>query len=162
MVLVRMLAFVLLCVPVATVPAGAVIEPKQDSDTAGLARARALFDQASAMVDREDLTGAEPPLREAVEIQRKFAPGSIDLAKSLTALGNVMRARFDLKGAEPLLRAYRAVFLGEPEKSIASWSDVTGSTKWPIILLLGFLLFAGFVPSYFLAFITPTIEALLR
>jgi NADH-quinone oxidoreductase subunit M len=61
-----------------------------------------------------------------------------------------------------MLRSYRAVVLGEPEKSIASWSDVTGSARWPILLLLGFLLFAGFAPSYFLAYITPTIEALLR
>ncbi len=61
-----------------------------------------------------------------------------------------------------MLRSYRAVFLGEPGKSLASWSDVTGTARWPILLLLGFLLLAGFVPSYFLAFITPTIEALLR
>lgn len=61
-----------------------------------------------------------------------------------------------------MLRAYRAVFFGEPEKSIAGWKDVTGSVRWPVFLLLGFLLFAGFAPSYFLAYITPTIEALLR
>ena len=112
MVLVRMLAFVLLCVPVATAPLESLSETRQDSDSAGRARAKALFDQASTRIDAEDLTGAEPLLREAVEIQRKLAPGSIDLAKSLTSLGNVMRARFDLKGAEPLLR--EAVAILEP------------------------------------------------
>ena len=122
MVLVRMLAFVLLCLPVAAAPLNGPRDPgddrspiqtRQDSDTAALARARALFDQASTRIDAEDLAGAEPLLREAVEIQRKLAPGSIDLARSLSALGNVIRARFDLKSAEPLLR--EAVAILEPQ-----------------------------------------------
>jgi CHAT domain-containing protein/Tfp pilus assembly protein PilF len=111
-VLVRMLAFVVLCVPVTTAPHGSTIETRQDRDTSDLARARALFDEASSRIDAEDMAGAEPLLREAVEIQRKLAPGTIDLGKSLTALGNVIRARFDLKGAEPLLR--EAVAILEP------------------------------------------------
>jgi CHAT domain-containing protein/Tfp pilus assembly protein PilF len=117
-----MLAFVLFWLPVAAAPLNgprdtgddrSPIQTRQNSDTAALARARALFDQASTRIDAEDLAGAEPLLREAVEIQRKLAPGSIDLARSLSALGNVIRARFDLKSAEPLLR--EAVAILEPQ-----------------------------------------------
>ena len=107
-----MLTLLLLCVPVGpaslnlprVAAAEAVIEMRQDSDAGDLARAKALFDQASSRIDAEDLTAAEPLLRDAVAIQRKRAPGSVALAKSLSALGNVTRARFDLKTAEPLLR----------------------------------------------------------
>lgn len=69
-----------------------------------LVEAKALFDEASRRLDREDLTGAEPLLKQAVEIQRRLAPGSVALARSLTALGNVIRARSDFAGAAPLLR----------------------------------------------------------
>jgi NADH-quinone oxidoreductase subunit M len=61
-----------------------------------------------------------------------------------------------------MLRAYRAVFFGEPQKSVASWVNPTRAALWPVILLLAVLLVAGFVPNYFLSFIRPTIEALLR
>jgi CHAT domain-containing protein/Tfp pilus assembly protein PilF len=63
-----------------------------------------LFDQASVWIGRENLAAAEPLLRDAVDIQRRLAPDSVVLGRSLTALGNVIRARGDLGGAEPLLR----------------------------------------------------------
>ena len=82
----------------------AVFATPQRGDGQTLAAAKALFDTASVRLAREDLSGAEPLLKEAVEIQRSLAPDSIDLARSLTALGNVVRARFDLTAAAPLLR----------------------------------------------------------
>ena len=104
MVLVRMLAIVLLCVPVATAPQSSNIEARQDSGGANLPRAKALYDRAATRIDAEDWAGAEPLLREAVEIQRKLAPGSIDLAKSMTSLGQVLRATSKVGEAAPLLR----------------------------------------------------------
>ncbi len=60
-----------------------------------------------------------------------------------------------------MLRAYRAIFLGEPGKDAATWADPAKSFRWPVILLLAVLLLAGFVPSAFLAYVQPSIEALL-
>ena len=113
MVLVSRLILALLCVPVATTSPDIarsrdsyrpVTETSQDQDSASLGRATTLFDQASNRIDAEDLAGAEPLLREAVEIQRKLAPASVALAKSLTSLGNVLRARSNFNEAAPLLR----------------------------------------------------------
>ena len=60
-----------------------------------------------------------------------------------------------------MLRAYRAIFLGEPGKDIALWTDPVKSLRWPLILLLAALLIAGFAPGALLAYIKPSIEALL-
>src|SRR5436190_9938912 len=78
--------------------------PPSESAPPTLATAQARFDMASERIDREDLAGAEPLLREAADIQRRLAPGSVALARSLTLLGNVARARFDYNAAAPLLR----------------------------------------------------------
>ncbi len=61
-----------------------------------------------------------------------------------------------------MLRAYRAVFFGEPSKAVVDWVNPTRVARWPVILLIAVLLIAGFAPNYFLSFIRPTIEALLR
>jgi NADH-quinone oxidoreductase subunit M len=61
-----------------------------------------------------------------------------------------------------MLRGYRAVFFGEPAKPIAAWTNPTRLARWPVILLLAALLAAGIAPNYFLSFIRPTVEALLR
>jgi len=61
-----------------------------------------------------------------------------------------------------MLRAYRRVFLGEPQKPIAAWENPTRIARWPVLLLLAVLMVAGFAPNYFLSFIRPTVEALLR
>ena len=82
----------------------AVIATRRGTGPPGLGSAKALVDQASMQFDRENLAGAEPLLRDAVEIQRRLAPGSVVLARSLTSLGNVMRARDNFKAAAPLLR----------------------------------------------------------
>ena len=60
-----------------------------------------------------------------------------------------------------MLRAFRAIFLGEPAKDAAIWSDPLKSSRWPVVLLLGALLIAGFAPRIFLAYVQPSIEALL-
>ena len=60
-----------------------------------------------------------------------------------------------------MLRAYRAIFLGEPGKDIAVWADPVKSLRWPVILLLAALLIAGFAPGIFLAYVQPSIQALL-
>jgi NADH-quinone oxidoreductase subunit M len=60
-----------------------------------------------------------------------------------------------------MLRAYRAIFLGTPVKDIAEWADPVKSLRWPVILLLAALLIAGFAPGIFLAYVQPSIQALL-
>jgi CHAT domain-containing protein/Tfp pilus assembly protein PilF len=97
-----------------------------------LVDAKALFDEASRRLDREDLTGAEPLLKEAVEIQRRLAPGSVDLARSLTALGNVMRARSDLAGAAPLLREAVSILerLAPDSADFAVSLNNLGNLRW--------------------------------
>jgi len=60
-----------------------------------------------------------------------------------------------------MLRAYRAIFLGAPGKDAAEWADPVKSLRWPVILLLALLLIAGFAPGAFLAYLQPSIQALL-
>jgi len=60
-----------------------------------------------------------------------------------------------------MLRAYRAVFLGEPHKVVAGWTEPVAGQRWPVILLLGTLMIAGFAPQYFLSYVTPALQALL-
>lgn len=60
-----------------------------------------------------------------------------------------------------MLRAFRAIFLGEPGKEAATWSDPSKLLRWPVVLLLAVLLIAGFAPSVILAYVQPSIEALL-
>jgi NADH-quinone oxidoreductase subunit M len=61
-----------------------------------------------------------------------------------------------------MLRAYRSVFLGEPGPAVATWSDAARAQRWPVVLLVGVLMLAGFVPQYFLSYLTPAIKALLH
>jgi NADH-quinone oxidoreductase subunit M len=60
-----------------------------------------------------------------------------------------------------MLRAYRAIFFGEPGKDAATWADPAKALRWPVVLLLAVLLLAGFAPRVFLAYVQPSIEALL-
>ena len=60
-----------------------------------------------------------------------------------------------------MLRAYRAIFLGVPGKDSADFVDPVKSLRWPVILLLALLLVAGFAPGVFLAYVQPSIQALL-
>lgn len=61
-----------------------------------------------------------------------------------------------------MLRAYRSVFFGEPRGTVATWTDIASPQRWPIVLLVATLLVTGFAPGYFLSYLTPTIQALLR
>jgi NADH:ubiquinone oxidoreductase subunit 4 (subunit M) len=60
-----------------------------------------------------------------------------------------------------MLRAYRAVFMGESGKDTASWTDVVKPARWPVTLLIAVLLVAGFAPKIFLSYVQPSVQALL-
>ncbi len=60
-----------------------------------------------------------------------------------------------------MLRAYRAIFMGQPAGDTARWTDVGKSARWPVTLLLAILLVAGFAPKIFLTFLQPSVQALL-
>ncbi len=91
--------------------------------------------------------------------------GAFKPAAGLTPFNFYLATVFALWGvvisAVYMLRAYRAIFLGEPGKDAATWSDPVKSLRWPVVLLLGFLLLAGFAPRVFLAYVQPSVEALL-
>jgi len=58
-----------------------------------------------------------------------------------------------------MLRAYRAVFMGEVPSRWNNLPDLKFSLRWPISLLIATLLFAGFFPRVFLAFLAPSVKA---
>jgi NADH-quinone oxidoreductase subunit M len=60
-----------------------------------------------------------------------------------------------------MLRAYKQIFMGEPAKSISSWSDVAGAARLPILLLIAALMITGFAPGTVLGYVKPSIEALV-
>ena len=64
-----------------------------------------------------------------------------------------------------MLRAYKAVFLGPPSESVAKWNatDLCGCcSKTVLSFLFVLLLWGGFFPNFFLAYLKPTLEAVLR
>ena len=92
-----------------------------------------------------------------------FKNGSAALGFSSFQLATIGALWGVVISAVYMLRAYKAVFLGEPDKAVvAGWTDPSASMRWPVILLLVTLLIAGFAPNYFLSYLKPTIEALLR
>ena len=60
-----------------------------------------------------------------------------------------------------MLRAYRAIFFGEAGKDAVATTDPTFAIRIPVMMLLAVLLLVGFFPQTFLAYIKPSIEALL-
>ena len=60
-----------------------------------------------------------------------------------------------------MLRAYRAVFMGDIEKRWSGLQDMAPRLRWAVILLLATLTIAGFFPQLFLNFITPGVQAFL-
>jgi NADH-quinone oxidoreductase subunit M len=60
-----------------------------------------------------------------------------------------------------MLRAYRAIFMGEPGKAVAGWTDVASNLRVPVLMLIAALMFAGFFPGRFLDYIKPSVEALV-
>lgn len=59
-----------------------------------------------------------------------------------------------------MLRAYRSVFMGEPNRRWTQLVDVS-SPSWPIVLLIAALVIAGFFPQFFLNILKPGIDAVL-
>ena len=59
-----------------------------------------------------------------------------------------------------MLRGYRAVFLGEIQDRWTGLKDIT-SLRWPLILLLAFLLLAGFFPQIFINLLKPVVASFL-
>ena len=91
-----------------------------------------------------------------------FRNGSFSLQFTPLQIATVFSLWGLVISAVYMLRAYRSVFFGTPSEAIASWTDLGRTQRWPIVLLIVALLAAGFVPNYFLSYVTPTIEALLR
>jgi NADH-quinone oxidoreductase subunit M len=91
--------------------------------------------------------------------------GAFKPAAGLSASNFYLATVFALWGvvisAVYMLRAYRAIFLGEPGKDAAMWADPAKALRWPVVLLLAVLLLAGFAPRVFLAYVQPSIEAIL-
>jgi NADH-quinone oxidoreductase subunit M len=56
-----------------------------------------------------------------------------------------------------MLRAYRAVFMGEVNKQWSALPDI-GPARWPLVLLLGVLMLAGFYPQLFLNLLMPALK----
>lgn len=54
-----------------------------------------------------------------------------------------------------MLRAYRGVFMGDMDKRWSGFEDVVPRLRWPVIMLLGTLLIAGFFPQFLVQFLTP-------
>ena len=78
------------------------LHPGDHADTA-----KALDDLARLLQARGDLAGAEPPLRESLEMYKRLYPGDHpSVANAVNDLGELLQARGDLAAAEPLfLRA---------------------------------------------------------
>jgi NADH-quinone oxidoreductase subunit M len=55
--------------------------------------------------------------------------GGFRLATGFALWGVVISAVY-------MLRAYKRIFMGEPNTRTLAWPDVTGSARWPIILLI--------------------------
>jgi NADH-quinone oxidoreductase subunit M len=60
-----------------------------------------------------------------------------------------------------MLRAYRAIFMGEAAREPLGWIDPIRSKRWPVVVLLAVLLVAGFMPQFFFSYLQPSIQALL-
>ncbi len=80
--------------------------------------------------------------------------GWVQWATILALWGVVMSAVY-------MLRAYRAVFKGEPSPLSAAATDVKGLARVPVLLLVAALLVAGFFPNLLLKAVTPVVEALI-
>ncbi len=60
-----------------------------------------------------------------------------------------------------MLRAYRATFMGEPNKRWAEIRDLAFAQRWPIAMLIATLVLAGFFPQLFVNLINPSVNALV-
>jgi NADH-quinone oxidoreductase subunit M len=60
-----------------------------------------------------------------------------------------------------MLRAYKRIFMGEPRKTVASWSDLATAARLPILMLIIVLMITGFAPRTVLNYLKPSVEALI-
>ena len=51
--------------------------------------------------------------------------------------------------------------MGEPGAKEITSTDVHGSARWPIILLIATLMITGFAPKTILNYVKPSVEALV-
>lgn len=91
--------------------------------------------------------------------------GAFKPAAGLSASNFQLATTFALWGvvisAVYMLRAYRAIFMGEPRGDAATWIDPVKSLRWPVVLLLTVLVIGGFAPRVFLSYVQPSVQALL-
>jgi NADH-quinone oxidoreductase subunit M len=80
--------------------------------------------------------------------------GWVQWATVLALWGVVMSAVY-------MLRAYRAIFKGEPTALCAGTVDLRGSARVPAVLLLAALLVTGFFPNIVLKAVNPVVQAIL-
>jgi NADH-quinone oxidoreductase subunit M len=59
-----------------------------------------------------------------------------------------------------MLRAYRQMFMGEPQGNTATVTDPAGSARCAVLILLAALLVGGLWPKSYVMFIKPSVEAL--
>lgn len=81
-----------------------------------------------------------------------FAP--IQTATVIALSGLVISAIY-------MLRAYRAIFMGECAERCSSITDPGMSVRAPLILLLATMLATGFLPSILMKLISPSIQSLV-
>jgi len=60
-----------------------------------------------------------------------------------------------------MLRAYKQIFMGETRKSTTAWTDIAGSARIPVLLLIAALMITGFAPRTVLDYLKPSVEALV-
>lgn len=80
--------------------------------------------------------------------------GNYRIATGLTLWGLVISAVY-------MLRAYRAIFMGEPRAAGPIFTDPRLALRLPVLLLIAALMLAGFIPEAFLTFLRPSVEALV-
>jgi NADH-quinone oxidoreductase subunit M len=83
-----------------------------------------------------------------------LVPSQFHLATVFALWGVVISAVY-------MLRAYRAIFMGEPGKDATAWTDPVKSLRWPVVLLLAMLVIGGFAPRVFLSYVQPSVQGLL-
>jgi NADH-quinone oxidoreductase subunit M len=91
-----------------------------------------------------------------------FREGTATLQFSPMQIATVFALWGVVISAVYMLRAYRAVFMGDPVETVTGWTDLVRAQRWPVILLIAALLVAGFAPGYFLSYLKPTLEAVLH
>lgn len=79
--------------------------------------------------------------------------GWLEWATILALWGVVMSAVY-------MLRAYRAVFKGQPGQAVYGVTDIGQDTRIPALLLVAALLITGFFPNLLLDLVRPVVEAL--